>query len=177
MIRPSPMSTDLQAEPPYTDKVISLEQSYQLDPSDVNFRSLHEAKSSLFKLQEQEEIYWKQKAASKHLIDGDKNTKYYHALVKKNRAKNFIQKICISKGIYTEDAGEISKSVVDHFTNIFNKSFEPSAIEHFDIIPQIINLEDNIALSIPPFMEEVKQTVFSRNIDSIAVKSQYKMMN
>lgn len=50
-----------------------------------------------------EEIYWKQKVISKHVLDGDRNTKYYHAFVKKNRMLNCITKIKLSNGSLSDN--------------------------------------------------------------------------
>ncbi|KAL4308468.1 hypothetical protein GQ457_01G031620 [Hibiscus cannabinus] len=42
------------------------------------------------RLQAQEEEFWRQKACSQWIIQGDRNTKFYHALVKKRRRQNTI---------------------------------------------------------------------------------------
>ncbi|KAL0922929.1 hypothetical protein M5K25_006959 [Dendrobium thyrsiflorum] len=52
------------------DKVSEFELSVQANPSDDNVKQLKEAKSYLFKIQEQVETFWKQKSASKHLLEG-----------------------------------------------------------------------------------------------------------
>ncbi|PKU80044.1 putative mitochondrial protein [Dendrobium catenatum] len=72
------------------EKISALEDYCQNDPTVSNFTVLSEAKLALSKLQGQEETYWKQKAAIKHLVEGDNNTSYFHALVNKKRAINGI---------------------------------------------------------------------------------------
>ncbi|KAL0912360.1 hypothetical protein M5K25_018326 [Dendrobium thyrsiflorum] len=81
-------------------------------PSVDNFNLLNNAKDCLSKLQVQEETFWKQKVATKHLIDGDNNTKYFHALVNRKRALNCIHKIKRDDGTITEDGVEIANLAV-----------------------------------------------------------------
>ncbi|KAI0510197.1 hypothetical protein KFK09_010797 [Dendrobium nobile] len=74
--------------------------SWQNDPSDANLSKLQQSKIDLVSLQVHEETYWKQKAAARHLVEGDSNTKYFHALTKRNRIKNSIKNIQRGDGSY-----------------------------------------------------------------------------
>jgi len=65
--------------------VNSLELDCQDDPTNTNFSLLKKSKEDLFNFQAQEEIFWRQKAVVKHLVEGDNNTKYFHAFVKRKR--------------------------------------------------------------------------------------------
>ncbi|KAL0928380.1 hypothetical protein M5K25_000257 [Dendrobium thyrsiflorum] len=100
------------------DKVNNFEKQCQLLPSEDNFILLREAKVILSNLQAQEEIFWKQKAAVKHLVEGDNNTKYFHALVKRKRAINRIQKINREDGSSSENETEIVELAVHYFQNL-----------------------------------------------------------
>ncbi|KAL0925310.1 hypothetical protein M5K25_003631 [Dendrobium thyrsiflorum] len=92
------------------DLVNKLDSICQKDPSTINSKNLQDAKNSLFLLQDQEEVFWRQKAASKHLLDGDRNTKYFHAVVKNNRARSFINKIIDGNGNDIEGSDNIANS-------------------------------------------------------------------
>ncbi|XP_028554540.1 uncharacterized protein LOC114580620 [Dendrobium catenatum] len=74
-------------------KVLDLENSYMVDPSNENLIMLNCAKDSLILLQDQEEIFWKQKANFKFTLEGDRNTKFFHAMANRNKTKNYIHKI------------------------------------------------------------------------------------
>ncbi|PKU77601.1 integrator complex subunit 11 [Dendrobium catenatum] len=93
----------------------------------------------------------------------DNNTKYFHALVKKKHAKNTICKIHRDDGSITEDYDEIVILAVNHFKTHLNKIFIPSSIINPHIIPKLISKDNNKGLTIPPSLEEVKDTVFGMN--------------
>jgi hypothetical protein len=44
-------------------------------------------------LQDQQNIYWKQRAHSTWLIKGDRNTKFFHAFASKRKRKNYIKQL------------------------------------------------------------------------------------
>ncbi|KAL0906957.1 hypothetical protein M5K25_025491 [Dendrobium thyrsiflorum] len=128
------------------DKVNNFEKQCQLVPSEDNFILLREAKVTLSNLQAQEEIFWKQKAAVKHLVEGDNNTKYFHALVKRKRAINRIQKINREDGSSSENETEIADLAVHYFQNHLNKTFSSSISVNHNIIPRLISHDDNAFL-------------------------------
>ncbi|XP_020683143.1 uncharacterized protein LOC110100090 [Dendrobium catenatum] len=144
------------------NKINSLEELYQSDSSEANLGILNEAKVDLAKLQVQEETYWIQKAAIKHLVDGDKNTKYFHGLVNRKRSKN-IHKISCEDGSITENRDEIASLAINYFHKHLNKSLNPVSIDNTAYIPNIISQEDNSSLSRPPVLEEIKNTLFEMN--------------
>ncbi|XP_020695873.2 uncharacterized protein LOC110109244 [Dendrobium catenatum] len=148
-------------------KVNSLDSLFQSDPTEVNFALLNEAKVDLCMFQDQEE-FWKQKAAVKHLVDGDRNTKYFHALVKKRRSSNFIHKIAKEDGTMSEDYGEIFSLAVNFFQSHLNKTFTPISSPNPAFIPHLVSSEDNALLSIPPSFEELKVVLFGIDSNFVA---------
>ncbi|PKU79583.1 hypothetical protein MA16_Dca000929 [Dendrobium catenatum] len=124
-------------------KVNSLDSLFQSDPTEVNFALLNEAKVDLCMFQDQEE-FWKQKAAVKHLVDGDRNTKYFHALVKKRRSSNFIHKIAKEDGTMSEDYGEIFSLAVNFFQSDF---FKGSVIPKFFSSTFVVLLPKNNSIN------------------------------
>ncbi|XP_020685965.1 uncharacterized protein LOC110102123 [Dendrobium catenatum] len=140
----------------------------QNDPSDVNFSMLNQSKLDLFNFQVQEEVFWKQKAGAKHLDEGDSNTKYFQSLTKRKRMKNSITNIQREDGSFSNDNAEIANLVVRHFKKHFNKAFTPIQAMYHSFIPNLLSNEDNVFLSSPPSLEEVKDTIFGMNSDSVA---------
>ncbi|KAI0493539.1 hypothetical protein KFK09_023657 [Dendrobium nobile] len=149
------------------ERINELEDYCQLNPTDANWAALKEAKMCLSKLQCQEEIFWKQKAAMKHLAEGDNNTRYFHALVNKKRAINGIHKIARADGSFTDNDEETANLAVSFFQNHLNKNFCPIDIEDHSFIPNRVTPEDNVSLSMCPLMEEVKNMLFDMNAESV----------
>lgn len=54
-------------------------------------------KKSMF-LQGAEKEFFSQQAKIKHLLNSDKDTSYFHSLVKRNSTKNYISFLCRSDG-------------------------------------------------------------------------------
>ncbi|KAI0524767.1 hypothetical protein KFK09_004152 [Dendrobium nobile] len=150
------------------ERINVLKACCQNDPTDVNFAVLKEAKLVLTNLQYQEETYWKQKAAIKFLAEGDNNTSYFHALVSKKRAINGIYKIDRGDGTFTDDGDEIANLAVNFFQNRLNKNLCPTLIVDHSFIPCIVSQEENGSLCFAPPLEEVKNTLFDMNADSVA---------
>lgn len=73
----------------------------------------------------EEEEFWRQKCRDKWAICGDRNTKFYHASVKANRAKKKVLKLVDDQGVshFSESAkGEVASN---YFTDLF-KSTNPT---------------------------------------------------
>ncbi|KAL0912821.1 hypothetical protein M5K25_016230 [Dendrobium thyrsiflorum] len=124
--------------------------------------------TNIIDAEEKEETFWKQKTTLKHRIDGDNNTKYFHAIVKRNRTKNWIHKINFADGSSTEDVEKVALLGMDFYKGLFNKTFNLAHIDTPNIIPHLINQDDNLILITLPTLEEVRKTVFELHIDSVA---------
>ncbi|XP_071940649.1 serine/threonine-protein kinase PBS1-like [Coffea arabica] len=63
------------------------------DPPEPKLLALQEAQAVLRNALFVKEEFWKQKARAKWLQDGDRNTKYFHSIVAKGRARSIIHRI------------------------------------------------------------------------------------
>ncbi|KAL0912744.1 hypothetical protein M5K25_018740 [Dendrobium thyrsiflorum] len=97
-----------------------------------------------------EETYWRQKAFAKHLFDGDKNTKYFHALVSKKNALNSINKVKDGNGNWIKGKVNVLPLVNPH------------------VIENAISLEDNFFLTVKPSDNEIYLAVMSMTPSSTA---------
>ncbi|XP_028555772.1 uncharacterized protein LOC114580946 [Dendrobium catenatum] len=149
-------------------KVLELENTYLVNPSIKNLNNLNCAKDSLVQLQDQEETFWKQKANVKFTIEGDRNTKFFHAMANRNRTKNHIHKIVNSDASTNESEELICKSGVDYFKNNFNDHFSNVPLVNPQVIPYIINDIDNNFLCHLSYELEVYNDVNDLNGNSIA---------
>ncbi|PKU84406.1 hypothetical protein MA16_Dca002919 [Dendrobium catenatum] len=132
------------------NEVMELEKAYQLSPDSSNLADLNVVKINLFALHEQKEIYWYQKATTKFTVDGDRNTKFFHALANKKKITNHILKISSDDGRVLEEEDFILNSGVELFKNIFNSGFVPSAIYNPHIVHYCISETKNFQLILAP---------------------------
>lgn len=75
-----------------------------------------------------EELFWKQKSRETWLQEGDRNTKYFHALVKMRRSHNLICQIKNGEGNIIVDANKIQQQAVSFFSTLFTNGV-PDGIE------------------------------------------------
>ncbi|KAF7822170.1 reverse transcriptase [Senna tora] len=75
--------------------------------------------SKLKKWNREEELLWAQKSRQMWLMHGDRNTKYFHTLVKKRRVNNRISRIKLDNGQWTQSYSEMENVVVDYFSNVY----------------------------------------------------------
>lgn len=89
-----------------------------------------------------EESYWRQQARIKWRVDGDRNTKMFHHMVKRKRYKNRIMSIEQDGNLITEP-GELHDSAVEYFERVLADNITLSEEPDLSIIPQFVNEEIN----------------------------------
>lgn len=100
----------------------------------------------------------------KWLNEGDKNTKFFHVSTKGKIRKNYISRIKNSHGILTNNHEEMGQEAVNYFQHILSSEGAPQDLELLQVIPNLVNNEDNEMLIRLPDVEEVKNTVFGMSI-------------
>lgn len=73
-----------------------------------------------------EEIHWAQKARQLWLVGGDRNTKYFHSVVKKRIISGRIQKIKDNNGDWINDYPEMENFMLQFFKDSYSSCSEPS---------------------------------------------------
>lgn len=118
-------------------------------------------KNRLALLLREEEIKWYQRAKTKRIVDGDRNTKYYHLIANGKHRKTRIFQLEQEEGVIKGDV-QLRKYITKYYKNLFgppeenNFSMRESRIED---IPQVSN-EENDILTKEFSEEEVKQAIF-----------------
>lgn len=149
------------------DALVNAEKRWNRDPSIESTENLNRCKDYLNYAETIEEAYWKQKACVKWLAEGERNTKYFHSIVKKKRSKSMIHSI-EEDGVTLTDPLDIQESGIMFFQDLYTNNLELgdfSQIKGLVKIPETVNLE---ALCDYPTPDEIKQTVFSMCGDSVS---------
>lgn len=112
----------------------------------------------------QEELYWRQRAKSFWLRDGDCNTKYFHASASTKRRRNKIQKLRGEGNVLITDQIGMCDIARSYFQNLFAATdgvYDPVV----SIIEPRITQEDNRTLEAPFTIEEFKVALFQMHPD------------
>ncbi|XP_057838890.1 uncharacterized protein LOC131048833 [Cryptomeria japonica] len=93
-------------------------QTMRLGMTNVEYELERTLKAQYMEILGQEELYWKDKSRELWIVDGDLNTKFFHASSKSRRIKN---KICVVKdvnGVVKQAPGDIEQMALRHFMKI-----------------------------------------------------------
>ncbi|XP_075087994.1 uncharacterized protein LOC107798356 [Nicotiana tabacum] len=125
---------DIYEEPKRLEKQINeLEAMHVADTTPAHRVELNEAKAKyILYLKIQEEVL-RQETKAQWLNEGDKNTSYFHSVIKERRKILCIQKIQDDEGQWREGDKKIAEAAISHFHKIFNHgeaSNDFSALEY-----------------------------------------------
>nr|XP_033513005.1 uncharacterized protein LOC117277715 [Nicotiana tomentosiformis] len=118
----------------------------------------------------------KQKTKIQWLKDGDKNTKYFHSVLRSRRRRLHIQRIRNHRGRWVQGDDKVTKAAVKYYRKHFNLNLTEGNNNILECIPQIITAHDNTLLTKMPDEEEIKQVVFSMSKDSSPGPDRYNGM-
>lgn len=112
-------------------------------------------------LLEAERLFLAQKAKCKYLNQGDRCTKFFHDLIKRNNKRNAIVTICKRDGSFTVDGNEIANEFVNYYKSILGSKIDRVQI-HKDIITDgpCVSENDWSGLLAPVTMDEVRTALF-----------------
>lgn len=69
---------------------------------------------------EKEQLLWAQKSRQMWLLNGDRNTSYFHKVVKRRRAANRILKIQDDQGRRVDRYEDVERLAVNYFQNLYS---------------------------------------------------------
>ncbi|GAA0153979.1 hypothetical protein LIER_12088 [Lithospermum erythrorhizon] len=113
----------------------------------------------------EEEKYWCQRAKYNHLKEGDRNTKFFHAMAMVQRRRNLLLGLNDSDGIWHEGGEAAEQIVLDYFEEIFkaNDVCRPKRVS--SMVDWRVTNEMNRQLTKVITKEEVKRAVFDMPVD------------
>ncbi|KAH0773655.1 hypothetical protein KY290_010792 [Solanum tuberosum] len=107
-----------------------------------------------------EELFRQQKVGYDWLENGDRNTRFFHNLVKGRRQKSKVNRIENSHGNWLEEEGAIANEVVEYFDKQFQQEGDATSFPLLSYISEAVSEEENTALCAFPVLEDVKKVVF-----------------
>ncbi|XP_060202145.1 uncharacterized protein LOC132630592 [Lycium barbarum] len=137
------------------------EQLFEQNPSQVNRVVLQKAQAETKRYLHYEEEYWRQKAGLDWFVDGDKNTRFFHNLVKGRRKKLQIKRIQNSDGSWIEDEDQMADEAVHFYSQQFSQEELIRDENLLSLIPVLIDQNRNDFLCQMPSVDEVKKVVFN----------------
>ncbi|GKB30829.1 RNA-directed DNA polymerase, eukaryota [Tanacetum coccineum] len=104
-----------------------------------------------------------QKVKIKWEIEGDENSKYYHAILNKRRCQLPICGILVD-GTWIDSLSLVKSEFLSHFTNRFNQPETSRLLLNIDF-PNKLNLDQQIDLESDVTHDEIKRVVWDCGID------------
>ncbi|KAL1209942.1 hypothetical protein V5N11_020507 [Cardamine amara subsp. amara] len=102
--------------------------------SDPSFTTIKDIKQKLSRAYYLEEVYWKQKSRNQWLLEGDRNTKFFHGCARTRKARNRMVSIKNSNGVeFTRDE-DISAVATGYFQDLFQSTSTEDWGDFFDNI-------------------------------------------
>ena len=106
----------------------------------------------------QKEEFWSVKFRYNWLIQGDRNTKFFHISTLIRRKRNRISSLQDNQGNWVHDEQEVAKLVRSGFVSLFSSEsayvpWKPWVIPHWS---KGLNLEEASVLAVVPTSREVK---------------------
>ncbi|XP_071713248.1 uncharacterized protein [Rutidosis leptorrhynchoides] len=98
-----------------------------------------------------------QKSRERWILDGDENSKYFHAIINRKNNKSNIRGLNI-KGIWNVNPGDIKSETVEHFKRVFEKSnVDRPSLD--DLRYPILSVEEAEALELPFSEKEIHDAI------------------
>lgn len=132
------------------------------NPLDVELKELeiNDRKHSLF-LDDAERSFLSQKAKRKFLNLADKNTKFFHAIIKRKQARNTLSFLCREDGQITNNINLIVENLVSYYRMLFGVAVPrtPTVWTIFEEGPRL-QIEEQSTPIRAVTEEEIKLTLF-----------------
>ncbi|GAA0177780.1 hypothetical protein LIER_29747 [Lithospermum erythrorhizon] len=111
--------------------------------------------------EEAERTFFRQKARCTHLVEGGRSTKYFHAMVNKNKQKNSISYLVKFDVTRTTSKEEVATLLVDFFTRLMGIAYPSSPID-LDVlrVGPLVGMDSHTTLGAPVSDEEIRWALF-----------------
>jgi len=107
-------------------------------------------------------FFWKERAKMLWFKDGDRNTSFFHAVVKRRNNSSGIHRLRIDNEV-TEDPKLIEDHILEFYKNLYAESFSN--------VPGTSNMEDFIGTYIPELVSSEENMMFIKCPDFLKIKN------
>lgn len=121
----------------------------------------HFLREKLDRLEQQQDIHWRQRAHVKWLQAGDKNTAFFHAFASERKRRNTIRRLKKDDGNWVEGEESLKEHIVDYFYNIFSSEARNDNEEIIHTVQPKVTEGMNNLLCADYSEEEVKKALYS----------------
>ncbi|XP_060183608.1 uncharacterized protein LOC132613554 [Lycium barbarum] len=147
-------------------RVNELEKKLTENNNVENRANLNKTKAEFIRLLKNQDEINRQKAKARWLQDGDKNTSYFHKVIKYRRRKLNIQSIQDNEGHTIEGHQSTATTTIKHFEDLFGYQEIKGNFSILDIVPKLVTDEMNAMLTTIPTIQEIRQAIKSIDPDS-----------
>ena len=114
----------------------------------------------LIELYLREEIMWRQRSRVAWLLEGDRNTHFFHLRASKRRRKNLIKALQKQYGQLTDDLTEMQQLALDFYKTLYTSEGVEGLDEIIQHVPSKVTIAMNDTLLAPYKEDEVKKALF-----------------
>ncbi|OMO71299.1 Endonuclease/exonuclease/phosphatase [Corchorus olitorius] len=126
-----------------------------------------EVRADLKLVLEQEQLVWMQKSRANWIVEGERNTRYFHTVTKRRRARNRITSLLRKDGQTTDNPLVIEQEFVSHFKEVFSNKGEATEREIKEALEELeiprLNGDHKQILEREFNRQEIRRAVFQLN--------------
>ncbi|KAI9173782.1 hypothetical protein LWI28_006415 [Acer negundo] len=124
--------------------------------------------SELDVLLRRHECFYRDRSRVRWLRDGDRNTSFFHASIKRRQYRNTISALSIN-GVLSEDRPNIRDHIISYYSGLFSLDVsrvgrDLSIVD--DVIPSLVTAAENAFLTSVPSADDIHDAVFAMDATS-----------
>ncbi|KAL0304188.1 UNVERIFIED_CONTAM: putative ribonuclease H protein [Sesamum radiatum] len=147
------------------EAVVQAEKRYDSTPTEANLLEMNKCTAQLQHALSIEEDFWRQKATCRWMLEGERNTRFFHSMVRKKRSRTAINSVFHEGQLLTNEQ-LIKESGVDYFRSLLTTESTRTAPSLLLNIPRVISVSEGEALYENTNTEEVRRVIFGLSSDS-----------
>lgn len=108
--------------------------------TDIEIRQVHSALNVWLDV---ENIMWRQCSRNFWLIEGDRNTSFFHTKATNRKQRNTIHGLCDANEEWQENELRIEQITMEYFSNMFHSNGPTDTTKLIDVVEPIISIDMN----------------------------------